>query len=234
MLAFPYTVFPIHWGPCRWAKICRAGIDINNDHVAALFYADDIVLSAHNEESLQLELDNWCRTWDISINIFKTKVMHFHKEHISKQPAWILAWLSIFFSSAIYHPLIKITPGHFRAPIPLYLAFNQYGAGIYDGVTLSSTSRRPHSVTSLIQWAQWSCGEKMTKWQNTLQPQAMKHTSVTRCQCYKEQKASTPFYKCKNCSNPFGNNLPASNPMPSRKWPRQQWQCNVPKVPASL
>lgn len=72
-------------------KSARAGIDINNDHVAALFYADDIVLLAHNEESLQLELDNWCRTWDISINIFKTKVMHFHKEHISKQPAWILA-----------------------------------------------------------------------------------------------------------------------------------------------
>jgi len=72
-------------------KSARAGIDSNNDHVAALFYADDIVLLAHNEESLQLELDNWCRTWDISINIFKTKVMHFHKEHISKQPAWILA-----------------------------------------------------------------------------------------------------------------------------------------------
>ena len=62
----------------------RAGIDINSDHVAALLYADDIVLLAHNEESLQLELDivyNWCKTWGISINISKTKVMHFRKKH---------------------------------------------------------------------------------------------------------------------------------------------------------
>jgi len=53
-----------------------------------------------------------------------------------------------------------------------------------------------------------------------------KHTAATSNEAHKcnkmpvlqkEQKASTPFYKCKNCSNPFGNNLPASNPMPSRK-----------------
>ena len=65
-------------------KSARAGIDINSDHVAALFYGDNIVLLAHNEESLQLELDivyNWCRAWGISMNISKTKVMHFHKKH---------------------------------------------------------------------------------------------------------------------------------------------------------
>ena len=65
-------------------KSARAAIDINSDHVAALLYADDIVLLARNEESLQLELDivyNWCRTWGISINISKTKVMHFRKKH---------------------------------------------------------------------------------------------------------------------------------------------------------
>ena len=135
----------------------------------------------------------------------------------------------IIFSSAIYHPLINITPRHLRASIPLYLAFNQYGAGHYDGVTLSSTSSRPHSVTSSIQSAQCSCGKNDKSDKTHCQPQVMKYTSVTRCQCYKEQKACTPFCKCKNCSNPFGNNLPASNAMPSRKRPRQQWQCTVPK-----
>ena len=135
----------------------------------------------------------------------------------------------IIFSSAIYHPLINITPRHLRASIPLYLAFNQYGAGHHDGVTLSSTSSRPHSVTSSTQSAQCSCGENDKSGKTHCQPQVMKYTSVTRCQCYKPQKACIPFCKCKNCSNPFGSNLPASNAMPSRKRPRQQWQCTVPK-----
>lgn len=38
-------------------KSARTGMDINSDHVAALLYADDIVLLAHNEESLQSEVD---------------------------------------------------------------------------------------------------------------------------------------------------------------------------------
>ena len=110
---------------------------------------------------------------------------------------WILGLPPIIFSSAIYHPLINITPRHLRASVLPYLASNQYGAGHYDGVTLSSTSSRSHAVTSSIQSAQCSCGKNDKSGKTHCQPQVMKYTSVTRCQCYKEQNACTSFCKCK-------------------------------------
>ena len=47
-------------------KSARAGIDINSDHLAALLYADDIVILLAHKESLQLELDI-VYNWSISI-----------------------------------------------------------------------------------------------------------------------------------------------------------------------
>ena len=54
----------------------------NGDMLCALAYADDIALLADSENSLQLlldELSQWCKNWRVSVNIQKTKVMHFRK-----------------------------------------------------------------------------------------------------------------------------------------------------------
>lgn len=51
-----------------------------NDMLSILLYADDIVLLAPDEESLQQMLDivhDWCSKWRLSINVDKTNVVHF-------------------------------------------------------------------------------------------------------------------------------------------------------------
>ncbi len=50
-------------------------------------FADDIVLIAPNPQSLQTMIDtvvNWCHRMGISMNLEKTKVMHFRKKHRNK------------------------------------------------------------------------------------------------------------------------------------------------------
>ena len=64
-------------------KSLNIGINIDNDIISTLFYADDIVLLAENENNLQKMLDcvyNWCSKWRMTINIDKTNVIHFRKK----------------------------------------------------------------------------------------------------------------------------------------------------------
>ena len=49
--------------------------------------------------------------------------------------------LGLPFTSSIYQPVITITPRHLNVPIPVYLAFNQSGAGQYDDVVLCDDDR---------------------------------------------------------------------------------------------
>ena len=61
-------------------KSLNCGIDINGYNVTILLYADDIVLLAPDETSLQKQLDQvhqWCRKWRMVVNEDKTKVIHF-------------------------------------------------------------------------------------------------------------------------------------------------------------
>ncbi|VDI71128.1 Hypothetical predicted protein [Mytilus galloprovincialis] len=57
------------------------GIPINESCIlSVLLYADDIVLLAPDEESLQMMLNvvnNWCSKWRLSLNFEKTKIIHF-------------------------------------------------------------------------------------------------------------------------------------------------------------
>ena len=51
--------------------------------VSSLLYADDIVLLAPNEESLEVLIkvvEEWCGRWRMNLNIAKTKVLHFRKK----------------------------------------------------------------------------------------------------------------------------------------------------------
>ena len=63
------------------------GVQVKDRNVAALLYADDIVVLAPNAENLQTLIDlihNWCTTWGIKINSSKSNIMHFRKRHCRK------------------------------------------------------------------------------------------------------------------------------------------------------
>ena len=62
----------------------RKGIKLNESlEVTSLFYADDLVIMAETNENLQSLLNilhKWCQQWRMSINIGKTKVIHFRNK----------------------------------------------------------------------------------------------------------------------------------------------------------
>ena len=56
------------------------GINVGDETLSMLLYADDIVMVARNEQEMQILLDklhDWCRRWRVLINTDKSKVMHF-------------------------------------------------------------------------------------------------------------------------------------------------------------
>ena len=63
------------------------GVDIGQEKVSILMYADDLVLLAENENDLQLLLNvlsNWCRRNHISVNETKSDVDHFRSQSVLK------------------------------------------------------------------------------------------------------------------------------------------------------
>ena len=73
-------------------KQMRLGIDIDDQQLSLLLYADDIALIAPDAQSLQLmlnKLNEWCSKWRLSINSEKTKIVHF-------RPASVLCCNELF------------------------------------------------------------------------------------------------------------------------------------------
>ncbi len=65
-------------------KASQVGVSIENSIISVLAYADDHVLVAENESDLQHLiniLENWCYRWRLSVNVDKTKVMHFRTKN---------------------------------------------------------------------------------------------------------------------------------------------------------
>ena len=61
-------------------KDLNCGINIDGFNLSILMYADDIILLASDENSLQTQLDtlhSWCRRWRMVVNEEKTQVCHF-------------------------------------------------------------------------------------------------------------------------------------------------------------
>lgn len=61
-------------------KVLDVGTDINAQKVSILLYADDIVLISHKDTDLQLMLhvlNLWCNENKMSVNIDKSKIVHF-------------------------------------------------------------------------------------------------------------------------------------------------------------
>ena len=64
-------------------KILTNTPDLNNINISHLFWADDLVLLALSENTLQklvVILENYCKLWGLTINIKKTKIMIFNQQ----------------------------------------------------------------------------------------------------------------------------------------------------------
>ena len=60
-------------------KCAQTGINIDDDHLALLMYADDVVLIADSHSKAQQGLDimsHWCTAWGMKVNIKKSQVVH--------------------------------------------------------------------------------------------------------------------------------------------------------------
>ncbi len=61
-------------------KASGLGVRLENDIISVLAYADDLVFVAESHKDLQSLIDilqSWCYKWMLSVNIDKTKIMHF-------------------------------------------------------------------------------------------------------------------------------------------------------------
>jgi hypothetical protein len=64
-------------------KDMGVGVTVGEEKIAILGYADDIVLMAESEQDLQdmlSRLELWCNSWEMKVNISKTKVVHFRPQ----------------------------------------------------------------------------------------------------------------------------------------------------------
>ena len=63
-------------------KNLNVGIEINGTKLCCLLFADDLVILAENVDDIKMLINNlytWANTWILSINISKSKIIHFIK-----------------------------------------------------------------------------------------------------------------------------------------------------------
>ena len=59
------------------------GVDIGSENFSILLYANDVVILAENEQNLQALLGilkNWCDQNKMTVNLDKSKAVHFHNQ----------------------------------------------------------------------------------------------------------------------------------------------------------
>ena len=108
----------------------------------------------------------------------------------------------VVFSSANHYPIINITPRVCEVPIPLYIAFNQPGAGHYDSVSLTGEQ---HKKLQHVHETKCNCGKN--KPYSTTERCNMVHFKYTvsiHCPCLLAESPCTSTCKCLNCTNPKG------------------------------
>ena len=138
--------------------------------------------------------------------------------------------LPIFvFSSIDHYPVINVTPRNIVIPVPVFIAYNQYGSGHYDGVVFGLD--HPIPISSSLTINKCNCGKNdKTGVQTSCLPRESKYTTVIRCPCYKSERACTKLCTCKKCANPYGAHERVLGPTKSsRKRQRHMWQVSMPK-----
>ena len=116
----------------------------------------------------------------------------------------------IIFSSASHYPIINIAPRVCRASLPLYVAFNQTGAGRYDAVSFKSYTPTPSDISPPPQQpegktktSRCSCGKHYSTAERCTIMQ-FKYTASIRCPCLLAGHRCTSLCACRNCANPKG------------------------------
>ena len=64
-------------------KLLNMGVQVGEEKIPILLYADDVALITESEEDMQFLLNfthHWCETWHMKINMSKSKVTHFRKQ----------------------------------------------------------------------------------------------------------------------------------------------------------
>ena len=60
---------------------------VNDTKLPILLYADDVVILANDEKETQIMLNHvnkWCDRWKMSVNMSKTKIMHFRAKNVNR------------------------------------------------------------------------------------------------------------------------------------------------------
>ena len=76
-------------------NLLKKGVDINGENVAALLYADDLVIMSESEKDLQDMLhmvNKWCIKWSMQINPEKSKALHFRRKRQKEKYTLIFDW----------------------------------------------------------------------------------------------------------------------------------------------
>lgn len=108
----------------------------------------------------------------------------------------------VIFSSADHYPVINITPRVCKVPVPLFVAFNQAGAGHYDAISFKGGQ---HALLKNTDGKQCNCGKNRTF--STAERCTLlkfKYTTSIRCPCLLADRPCTSACKCINCANPKG------------------------------
>lgn len=124
------------------------------------------------------------------------------------------------------HPIINISPQEIAASTPIFIAFNQYGPGHYDGLIENSTLPPASVPLETVTISHCSCGKNDKKNGSHCHPKTQKYTSVCLCPCCKSGVGCSDNCRCKSCNNPHGKRTMTEQP-PSRKRPRHLWQKSV-------
>ncbi|SMN12541.1 hypothetical protein SPBRAN_1617 [uncultured Candidatus Thioglobus sp.] len=107
----------------------------------------------------------------------------------------------IVFTSIQHHPVINILPREVANPVTLCIAYNQYGPGHYDGLTVNE--KESDAVSQDAPASRCTCG-KNDKSNNThCHPKTHKYSTVCYCSCYNSKKGCSDYCKCKSCDNPL-------------------------------
>ena len=145
----------------------------------------------------------------------------------------ILSIPIIVFSSALHYPVVYTTPRICHSPIPLYLAFNQSGAGHYSALSFQQNKERSTNGQEVKtkNSRRCTCGQKdKSSTSRRCVPLQSKYTSVVRCSCLASNKSCNSSCLCHNCSNPNGPRPPKPR-HPTQKRMRQNhaWQNSTEK-----
>ena len=82
---------------------CAGGVQFGESLLSRLLYADDLVILAENEETMQAllkKVGDWCSVWGINVNSNKSAVLHF------RQPTLPLTG-AIFTLGVMQIPIVK-------------------------------------------------------------------------------------------------------------------------------